>query len=262
MEEIGVALKKIYSLFHDKYGPQGWWPLLSLHQNNSNPLNRGVFKGYHPQDYSHPETDKDKFEIMLGALLTQNTSWVNAEKALLALQENELLEPHAILKETQEKIGELIKPSGYFNQKSERLQIISQFILDNPIEDLEQLDVAELRKILIKIKGIGSETADSIILYAFKKPIFVVDTYTKRIFSRYGMIEPKAKYEVVQELLHSNLESSHELFNEYHALIVEHAVRHCSTKPICEGCVLESMCAKKIVKRKKKGKQKNSNLKS
>lgn len=225
-----------------EYGHQGWWPLTS----------DGKLKPeYHKGDYSYPKTDKQFLEICQGAILTQNTSWKNVEKALTCLNENKLIDIDKILAHQHNALAECIRSSGYHNQKAERLKIMAKFLKATPISMLQKLDVKTLREILLKIKGVGPETADSIILYAFNKPIFVIDTYTKRIFSRLGLCKKDVKYEELQELFMSNLSTNNpqkdtELFNEYHALLVEHAKRYCATKPRCEECILRNECKKSI----------------
>lgn len=211
-----MTLLTIYEQLLHAYGPQGWWPLLDF--DGINPTKTGSVKGYHPGDYSFPKTDGQKFEICLGAILTQNTAWPNAEKALLNLKAANALRPHAILALPEEKLKEAIRPAGYFNQKARKLQEFAKFysaLKGN----------APKRKDLLGIWGIGPETADSILLYAFSQPVFVVDAYTKRIFSGLGFFSEKAGYDEVQKLFEDNLPKDYKLYQEFHALIVEHAKR-------------------------------------
>ncbi|MBI2135835.1 hypothetical protein HYU06_02070 [Candidatus Woesearchaeota archaeon] len=250
-----ILLEQAYTKFHEAYGPQGWWPVAE--ENSFVPT-------YHKADYSYPQTEKQEFEIILGAILTQNTSWKNVEKAIIALHKNNLVDINKIAKVDQKKLALLIKSAGYFNQKAERLKIIAGYIKDkyagkaNKLFDKQNSDtgIAELRDELLAIKGIGPETADSIILYAAKKPVFVVDAYTKRIFARIGLLDEnnnitnnnntnnqnQLKYDEIQKLFHDNLTHDRKLFNEYHALIVEHAKQHCKVKPICKQCPLLDVC--------------------
>ena len=225
-------LKKIYKTLHKEYGPQGWWPVNGKYNKN---------------DFSIPRNRKEQFEIILGAILTQNTSWKNVEKAIANLREKNLIDPSKIANANREVIAQAIRPSGYFNQKSERLKIAADFFLKN--KDLHKLSADKLREKLLQVKGVGPETADSIILYAYSKPSFVVDLYTKRIFSRLGFCRQEIKYEELQGLFHSNLEKDTRLFNEYHALIVEHAKRFCTKKPSCLNCPLDKLCKKKLAVR-------------
>ncbi len=208
-------LEEIYSTFLEKYGKQEWWPVIG---------------------------DNPKLEIIFGAILTQNTSWKNVEKAISQLSENKLIDVDKILSIDTDELAQLIKSSGYYNQKAKKLKRVCKLLKENPIEELEKLDVKRLRKLLLKVKGIGPETADSIILYAFEKPIFVVDAYTKRIFSRIGLISKALSYEKVQGFFHDNLDNNAVLFNEYHALIVQHAKQYCRTKPLCKECIIKEKC--------------------
>ena len=137
----------------------------------------------------------------------------------------------------KDKLAELIKPSGYYNQKAERLKIVANFFLKNRNPTREQL---------LAVKGIGPETADSILLYAFDKPFFVVDAYTKRIFSRIGVCRNKCEYHELQNIFHKSLPKSAKLFNEYHALLVELGKRNCTKKPDCRTCPIKTLCRKLI----------------
>ena len=165
------TIQKLYQVLIDHYGPQGWWPILDLQDEGINPTKRGKFTGYHPGDYTIPRNENTAFEIMLGAILTQNTSWVNAEKALADLSKESKLTPSTIRDIDQEDLGKIIRSSGYYNQKATRLHILCAFLKQNPIKKLHQIFTPVLRKKLIKIKGIGPETADSILLYADRKSV-------------------------------------------------------------------------------------------
>ncbi|MBN1377072.1 endonuclease [Candidatus Woesearchaeota archaeon] len=222
--------EQIYHILINKYGPQFWWPVTS--QNK-------VIPEYKKKDSL---TEKQKTEIMFGAILTQNTSWKNTEKAIVNLNKNDLIDIDKILEINVTELANLIKSSGYFNQKAKKLKNICLFLKENPVNELERLKITDLRKKLININGIGKETADSIILYAFNKPIFVIDAYTKRLFSRSGLCRKDVSYDELQELFHSNLEKNAELFNEYHALIVEHCKEFCRKKPLCKECFLKEIC--------------------
>ena len=190
-----MKLSDLYVQLYKKYGPQGWWPI-----NNQ----------YNKKDYSK-KTEKEKFEIATGAILTQNTSWKNVEKALSQLREHEVLNKEAIRKINQENLAKLIKSSGYHNQKAKKLKECAHF------------EMTATRKNLVGIWGIGPETADSILLYAYNKPIFIVDAYTKRIMLHYKFGNAQWSYNQWQTFFHKNLDVDYRLFNEFHALIITHA---------------------------------------
>lgn len=203
-------LSKIYNSLYSYFGPLNWWP------------------GDTP------------FEIMVGAILTQNTSWSNAEKAINNLKKENLLESQKLYHINQEELAQLIKPSGYYNIKARRLKnFINLFVeeFECSAEKMFLVDSKELRKKMLKVNGIGSETADSILLYAGKKPFFVVDAYTKRIFSRHKLISEDASYYQVQEFFTQNLDKDAKLFNEFHAQIVMLGKTICTSKnPDCSKC--------------------------
>lgn len=253
-------LHDLYSRLLSYYGPQGWWPLIRLQPGKLNPTERGRYTWYHPEDYDTPEVSSDIFEIMVGAILTQNTSWENADKALGKLSNNSMLTSEQILHESEENLAELIRSSGYYNQKTLKLKNLARFITRNPIQKLKSHPIDELRTMLLSVKGIGPETADSILLYAFKKPIFVIDTYTKRLISRIGLLDEQQSYSEFQSYFHSQIPTDYRVYNEYHALIVQHCVRICKKTPLCSECWLSSSCMKKIpIKPKKKKKIKKKN---
>lgn len=222
------TLQDIYTLLLKNYGPQGWWPINTVYQKRISLSN------------------EEKFEIIVGAILTQNTAWSNVEKALENLRKNKCLSQKAIMQTKQESIAHAIKSAGYFNQKAERLKIIAAFLLQHPLEELQAMETGELRKLLLSVKGIGPETADSIILYVFNKPSFVIDAYTKRILSRMGFCRKDVTYEELKKFCEDTLGKNSELYNEYHALLVEHAKRYCRTKPLCDDCILKRICKKNI----------------
>lgn len=218
----GNQLMDIYEKLFSLYGPQGWWPLIGLHGDN--PTKTGSINGYHPGNYDFPKTDNQRFEIMLGAILTQNTTWTSAEKALGNLKELDALNPEKIFNMDLIDLKEAIRCAGFLNQKSVYIQEIAKFFisLEGQIPS---------RKEILHVKGVGNETADSILLYAYKQPEFVIDTYTKRIFYQLGLIGEKASYLDVKELFESNLPREVPIFQEYHALLVEHAKRYYQKKP-------------------------------
>jgi len=203
-----------------KYNPQGWWPLLDLHDSKigSNPTKTGSIRGYHPKDYSYPKTEKQKFEICIGAILTQNTSWPNVEKALMNLKKKDLIDAKKLSKISQTKLSLLIKPSGYFNQKSKKLIIFSKFYqsLNGKTPSREEL---------LSVWGIGLETADSILLYAYKVPTFVVDAYTRRTLSSMNLMKDYMTYDEIKLLFEKNIKKDYRIYQEYHALIVENEKR-------------------------------------
>ena len=223
-------IKKIYDILLKNYGPQKWWPVTSESEIT-------------PRYSGGPKTGKQQLEVIFGAILTQNTSWKNVEKAIINLNKNNLIDIKKIIEIENKKLANIIKSSGYHNQKAERLKIFSEFLLKNYNGNLKKLfekNIDELRKELLEIKGIGPETADSIILYSAQKPIFVIDAYTKRIFSRIGFKEKT--YDEFQNAFHKNLAKDVNLFNEYHALIVEHGKNICKKKPLCSECVISEIC--------------------
>ncbi len=226
------VIRKIYDYLLAFYGPQGWWPLTELHETGGiNPTKTGSVQGYHPADYTYPQTRNQQFEIICGALLTQNTSWIQVEKALLNLKQIHSLSSEEILSLELETLKEAIKPAGYYNQKAERLKILACWFseLKNRIPAREEL---------LSLKGVGSETADSILLYAFKQPSFVVDAYTRRILTNLSLIDEKASYNEIKALFEKNLPQDLAVYQEYHALLVEHAKRYYLKKNSYAKCPL------------------------
>lgn len=221
-------LLKIYKILNKRYGQRNWWPT--------------TLEGeLHPKYHGKKPTDKQRFEIVVGAILTQNTSWRNVEKAILNLNKEKLIDVEKLSKINIRKLARIIKPAGYYNQKAWRLKTIANYFLRNP-NILKTKNVKKLRERLLSIKGIGPETADSIILYAAEKPIFVIDAYTKRIFSRLGFCNEKCGYDELQNLFMNNLRNNTKLFNNYHAVLIELAKEYCRKKPKCTNCILKSIC--------------------
>jgi len=204
---------KMYRLLEDYFGDLKWWPA---------------------------DTD---FEVIVGAILTQNTAWTNVEKAINALREEGLIDPSKIKSINVNKLSRLIRPSGYHRQKSIRLKDISKFLMKECGGDLKKLrhqDKDVLRKKFLQVKGVGPETADSIMLYALGKKDFVVDTYTRRIFSRHKMIQEGASYDEIKNLVHKGFPMKLKDFNQFHALLVETGKHFCKKKEaLCNGCPLE-----------------------
>ena len=211
-----MPLQRLHNDLLAAYGSQGWWPLHS--HDGSNPTKTGACRGYHPGDYSFPRTDAERFEICLGAILTQNTNWMNVEKAIVNLSRLKALDAKRLLKLDEATIKDAIRPAGYYNQKTKKLRIFAEFYLT-------QKGKQPTREQLLELWGIGPETADSMLLYAYHVPVFVVDAYTKRLLISLKLANEKTTYEAMQRLFHDQLPADHELFNEYHALIVEHAKR-------------------------------------
>lgn len=183
--------------------------------------------------------------MMAGAVLTQSAAWTNVEKAISRLKAADLLSPEAILEADEHYLAKAIRSSGYFNVKARKLKALSAWLqasYSGQADKLPYSDVTTLRKELLGVWGVGEETADSILLYACGKPVFVIDAYTRRIFSRLGLAEKEAGYDRLQGLFTSNLAADAAVFNEYHALIVRHAKEHCRVKPVCKGCVLKAVC--------------------
>ena len=211
-----MDLLEIYDILFDEFGPQGWWPAES------------------------------PFEMIVGAILTQCTSWVNVETAIGNLKGAGLLSPEALFDVDDDVLRELIKPAGYFNAKTVKLKAFVSFLNGEYCGDLslflaEPLEV--LRSRLLSIHGVGPETADSIILYAANKPSFVVDAYTGRIFSRLGLVDESITYDKLKAFFMDNLPSDVGLYKEYHALVVELGKFFCKrSNPLCVGCPLEKKC--------------------
>jgi endonuclease-3 related protein len=215
-----IGLTIIYDELLKKYGCQGWWPILGY--RGVNPTKTGAVKGYHPGDYSFPKNGSQMFEICVGAILAQNTNWANAEKSLVNLAKKGLINPKKII-DNIGKVRGLIKSCGYFNIKADYLLNFSRFFLG-------LAGKAPSREELLRVKGVGRETADSILLYAYKKPVFIVDAYTKRLISHFGLIN-SANYEEIRAFFEANLPNNYKLFAEFHSLIVEHAKNYYSKKP-------------------------------
>lgn len=213
---------KIYEKLYELYGPQGWWPLIN--HNGTNPTKTGAIRGYHQRNYNLPNERNQVYEVILGAILTQNTSWLQSEKALLNLDKLNAIEPEKLLHLKDEALKLAIRCAGFLNQKSIYLKEITKFFIE--------LDgKVPTRKELLAVKGVGNETADSVLLYAYKRPEFVVDAYTKRIFVHLGLVNENIKYIELKELFESSLPENVAVYQEYHALIVEHAKRYYNKKP-------------------------------
>ncbi len=207
-------LQEIYSALFQSFGPQHWWP------------------------------GETPFEVMIGAILTQQTAWKNVEIAIGNLKEANLLDVEPLHKASIKRIEEVVRPTGFYRQKSKSVKNFINFLMEEYQGDLEKMfgeDGQELRKKLLSVKGIGYETADSILLYACEKPFFVVDAYTKRALRRLEMIETDS-YEQIRTFFEDSLPRNLDLYKEFHALLVELGKRYCRPKPICEECPLNGIC--------------------
>ncbi len=213
MAELAERLNHIYHLLYRAYGPQGWWP------------------------------GETPFEVMVGAVLTQATAWRNVERAIASLKGAGALTPEAIASLPEGELAALVRSAGFYRQKARRLRSLAEAVLRRGgVEAFLSLPPARLREELLSLKGIGPETADSIILYAAGYPTFVVDAYTRRILGRLGILPEGAPYEEIKRLFEGALEPDPELYGEYHALLVRHAKEHCRARPRCGGCPLAHLC--------------------
>ncbi len=198
-------------------------------------------RGHHgPQHWWPAETP---FEVMVGAVLTQNTAWTNVERAIANLRARRLLDAEAILAVPAEELADAIRPSGYFNIKAQRLRnLCAAYVEEGGHSGLARLDTAALRDRLLAVNGVGPETADDIVLYAFSRPVFVIDAYTRRILSRLGWIGGDEPYDELQGMVESVLTDDVGALNELHALFVAHGKEICRPRPRCEGCPLHTDC--------------------
>lgn len=204
-------LKNMYHAMHKQLGQQHWWP-------GDTPV-----------------------EVAIGAILTQNTNWNNVEKAIDVLKQHELLDINKINNIKEDKLAQFIRPTGYYNVKAKRLKNFTAYLVDKykaVIENMQTEDTEKLRTELLSIKGIGQETADSILLYALNRPVFVIDSYTKRILSRHNILSLKHSYEEFQTLFHESVKKDVKTYNEYHALLVNIGKNFCKTNsPKCNNNV-------------------------
>lgn len=214
-ETIGRTLLDVYQRLMACYGAQYWWPAL------------------------------EPFEVMVGAILTQSAAWSNVEKAITNLKQAGVLSPSALRQLSLTEVAALIRPCGYYNAKARKLKSLAHWLGQRYEDNLDKLfaqDMAPLREQLLSVYGIGEETADSIILYAAAKPIFVIDAYTRRILSRLGLAASHHSYGALQSLFRDNLPHDTRLFNEYHALLVCLGKDVCRRHPLCPRCCLKDMC--------------------
>ncbi len=209
---LRTTLENVYGVLFREWGAQGWWP------------------------------GEGPFEMMIGAILTQNTAWANVEKAITGLRRAKLLTVAGIHGVSHSLLVELIRPVGYFNLKARRLRNLTDYIYqrhEGSLKEMFSLETDVLRRELLSVNGIGPETADSILLYAGERPVFVVDAYTRRVLSRHNWIAGVETYEQVARLFVATLPEDAQLYNEFHALIVRLCKEHCGKNAKCDGCPLE-----------------------
>lgn len=211
-----MDLRQVFDALLEAYGHQHWWP------------------------------GESPFEVMVGAILTQNTAWTNVEQAIANLRDSDCLDPECIIETDPAKLAEWLRPSGYFNVKAERLRNFCRWYLaEGGYERLKRWDTERLRRALLSVKGVGPETADDMLLYAFERPVFVIDAYTRRLLTRLGLVSGEESYETLRarfETFFGREPGNVDLFNEYHALIVEHAKLACRKRPECRECPLAAAC--------------------
>lgn len=205
----------VYKVLMQAYGNQDWWP---------------ITHGLSPPGW----------EICVGSILTQNTTWANVEKSLSTLSKNNCKTLQDMLNIETQSLAKLIRPSGYFNQKAVRLKALAEFI--SSFGSFKSFQQNVTRDQLLSLKGIGPETADCILLYACNRPEFVIDAYTKRLFSRLGLLSERSTYNQAKHFFESSLPKDPKLFNQYHALIVEHSKQVCRKRPLCDLCSLKTDC--------------------
>ena len=214
-QSVKQQLQNIYHRLISAYGPQHWWPA------------------------------EEPFEVMVGAILTQSAAWLNVEKAIANLKSAGALSPRALRRLSLEEIATLIRPCGYYNIKARKLKALVRWLEEGYQDDLNKLFASrpeQLRPQFLSVYGIGEETADSIILYAANRPIFVIDAYTRRIVGRIGLAPDSQSYAAYQALFMDNLPADVGLFNEYHALLVCLGKYVCRKRPLCQPCCLRDIC--------------------
>lgn len=203
-----MNLTKLYTELLAVYGYQGWWPLLA------DEADVGRFTCYHPENYQIPQNNQQRLEICIGAILTQNTNWLNVEKALFNLQREDLMSAQAICEIDKSELAQYIKPSGYYNQKARKLQEFCAFFIELGADIPNRVD-------LLDLWGIGRETADSMLLYAWKQPVMVIDSYSRRVFKAEGCELWNEDYDVLKKWCEEQLTPDHKILQEFHALLVK-----------------------------------------
>jgi len=217
-KSVKIVLKQVFRRLMAYYGPQQWWPA------------------------------EEPFEVIIGAILTQSAAWTNVEKAIANLKSAGVLSAQALRQLPLNELAALIRPSGYYNAKALKLKAFADWLAENFSGDLDRMFALEtgiLRRELLAVHGIGEETADSILLYAGNKPVFVIDAYTRRITDRLGIAQDDSSYTHYQRLFMENLPPDVKMFNEYHALLVQLGKDACRKRPRCERCCLGEMCTSK-----------------
>ncbi len=212
---LAESLHGVYRRLYAAYGPQRWWP------------------------------GETPFEVIVGAILTQAAAWTNVEKAIANLKVAGALSPEGLARLGEGELARMVYPAGYFNAKARKLKAFVEMLGDSFGGDLQRMlaaPVEKLRPLLLATHGIGPETADSILLYAVGRPVFVVDAYARRLFSRLGIAPDRDSYDAWQALFDANVKPDAALFNEYHALIVRHGKERCRRLPVCDGCPLLAGC--------------------
>lgn len=208
-----ASLRGLYQSLRDCYGAQPWWPA------------------------------ETPFEVVVGAVLTQNAAWSNVEKAITRLKDAGLLSLPALLDSSHDTLAEAIRASGYFNIKARRLRNLCEFLADEGgLEAFARRELADQRAGLLRVNGVGPETADDILLYALDRPVFVIDAYTRRLLTRYRLARGDEGYETLRQGFERVIEPDVYLFQQYHALIVMHAKAVCRKKPLCARCELAAAC--------------------
>ena len=213
-----MQLLKLYRRLYSAYGPQDWWPA------------------------------ETAFEVMVGAVLTQNTAWTNVEKAIAHLKDAGALALMPMARMTERRLARLIRPSGCFNLKARRLKALCTWLQTaGGVAKLRKIPTEQLRRTLLAVHGIGPETADSILLYAFDRPVFVIDAYTRRLLKKLNFSNAGASYELLRSGFESALEPDPAMFNEFHALIVRHAKEKCQNNGKCRHCLIERHILRNVV---------------
>ena len=230
-----ISPNSVYKILLQHFGPQGWWPTTASGK---------IVPEYRKRNTYGKLTEKERFEICLGAILTQNTSWKNVEKAIENLNKKNLISADKIASLDVRKLAEYIRPSGYYNQKAKRLKAFAKYISDRYRSKLSNLlgkPLRSARKELLELNGIGPETADSMLLYAGNCPSFVVDAYTVRLGERLGWFKNK-DYHKIKKFFESCLPESSVVYKEFHALIVALGKDYCRKKSLCDTCFLIRGC--------------------
>lgn len=203
----------VFDALYAAFGPQGWWPA---------------------------DTD---YEVMVGAVLTQNTAWRNVEGALANLRARDLLAPSAVMAVSEVELADALRPAGYYNVKASRLRnLTAALIKDGGVAGWRRWQTGALRQRLLSVRGVGEETADCILLYVLQRPVFVIDAYTRRILSRMGLVAADASYEALADWFRQGLPAEPQVYNECHALLVRLGGRVCRPQPRCPECPLRDMC--------------------